>query len=180
MKKFKIFTIGHSTYDIKTFKKILKKYNIKQIIDIRSIPYSKHNPQFNFDTFSKTLRNSKFGYRHLKILGGLRYAKKDSINDAWINKSFRGFADYMQTKEFENGLKTLIKIAKRKRVAIMCSEILPWRCHRSLIGDALLIRGFDVKDIYNIKTCKPHEITKWAKVNGMQITYPKNKSILNF
>lgn len=168
-----IFSIGHSTHDISTFKALLKAYGINQVIDIRSIPQSRHNPQFNFDTLPKTLRNSKIGYRHLKALGGLRHTTKDSINTAWHNRSFRGFADYMQTKTFQDGIELLITLAKKKNVVIMCAEAVPWRCHRSLIGDALLVRGVAVQDIYSTTECKKHKLTAWAKIRGTHITYPE-------
>jgi len=174
--KIKIFTIGHSIHDLKTFKTILKTYNINQVIDIRSIPKSRHNPQFNFETLPTKLRNAKIGYRHIKNLGGLRHAKKDSINIGWHNTSFRGFADYMQTEEFEAGIELLIKIAKKKHIVIMCAESVPWRCHRSLIGDALLVRNISVIDIYSATESKQHTLTPWVKVRGMHITYPENKS----
>ena len=168
-----VFTIGHSTRDIPTFKALLKHYGINQVVDIRSIPRSRHNPQFNFDTLPTILRNSKIGYRHLKALGGLRRTTKNSINTAWHNASFRGYADYMQTNTFGYGLTLLISIAKKKQVVIMCAEAVPWCCHRSLVADALTIRGIIVKDIYSATECKQHTLTPWAKVHGTNITYPK-------
>jgi uncharacterized protein (DUF488 family) len=170
-----IFTIGHSTHDIKTFKALLRAYGINQVIDVRTIPRSRHNPQFNQDIVSKSLRNSKINYRHIKALGGLRHAKKDSINTAWKNASFRGFADYMQTEAFKKGLDKLIDLAKHKRIVIMCSEAVPWRCHRSLIADALLIRGFEVHDIFTATKSTKHTLTPWAKVRNLTITYPSTK-----
>jgi len=170
--KKKIFTIGHSTHDMATFKTILRAYGINQLIDVRSIPRSRHNPQFNADTIAPTLRNAKIGYRSMKGLGGLRHARKDSVNTAWLNASFRGFADYMQTEAFKKNLEKLIQLSTKKHIAIMCGEAVPWRCHRSLIGDALLIRGIDVIDIYSATQSKPHTLTPWAKVHGLQITYP--------
>jgi uncharacterized protein (DUF488 family) len=173
--KMCIYTIGHSTHSLADFKAILKAYHINQLVDIRSIPRSRHNPQFNFDTFPRFLRSSKIGYRHAKNLGGLRRAYPDSINTAWENASFRGFADYMQTPSFEKGLVKLIQLAQKKTVVIMCGEAVPWRCHRSLIGDALLARGIKVVDIYSPTNAKPHKKTPWAKISGGKITYPKVK-----
>lgn len=173
MKKLCVFTIGHSTRSIEEFLEILKHYNINELIDIRTIPKSRHNPQFNGPELAHTLRNHHIGYRHEKKLGGLRHAHKDSINMAWENASFRGFADYMQSEDFKDGIQELIEIAHHKTVAIMCAEALPWRCHRSLIGDALLVRGIEVEDIYSITSHKPHELTPWAQVHGSTITYPK-------
>lgn len=172
-KKINIFTIGHSTRSIEDFLAILKHYNIIELIDIRTVPKSRHNPQFNEHELAHVLRNHHIGYRHEKDLGGLRHAHKDSVNMGWENFSFRGFADYMQTDEFHDALKKLIEIAHEKTVAIMCAEAVPWRCHRSLIGDALLVHGFDVEDIYSVTSVKSHTLTPWAVVHGKKITYPK-------
>jgi uncharacterized protein (DUF488 family) len=171
-KKICVFTIGHSTRPIEEFLEILKSYHITELVDIRTIPKSRHNPQFNGDTLAHVVRNHHIGYRHQKNLGGLRHTHKDSINMAWENSSFRGFADYMQTDEFKDALQELIKIAHHKTVAIMCAEAVPWRCHRSLIGDALLIHDIDVEDIYSLTSVKPHTLTPWAVVKGTSITYP--------
>lgn len=171
-KKLHIFTIGHSTRPLEDFLEILKHYNINEVVDIRTIPKSRHNPQYNEHELAHFLRNHHIGYRHQKNLGGLRHAHADSINTAWHNASFRGFADYMQTEEFKDGIEKLIDTAKEKTVVIMCSEAVPWRCHRSLVGDALLVRGIEVIDIYNITSSKSHILTPWASVNGINITYP--------
>lgn len=167
-----IFTIGHSTRSIEDFLKILKHYSITELIDIRTIPKSRHNPQFNGPELAHVLRNHHIGYRYEKNLGGLRHTHPGSINTAWLNLSFRGFADYMQTEEFKDGIQELIKIAHKKTVVIMCSEAVPWRCHRSLIGDALLVRAIEVDDIFSMKSVKSHKLTPWAVVRGTTITYP--------
>lgn len=171
-KKLCVFTIGHSTRTFEAFIAILKHYNITELIDIRTIPKSRHNPQFNEPELAHALRNHHIGYRHQKNLGGLRHAHADSINTAWHNASFRGFADYMQTPDFKAGIAELVKIAHEKTVVIMCSEAVPWRCHRSLIGDALLVRNITVEDIFSKTLCKPHTLTPWAVVHGTKITYP--------
>lgn len=171
-KKICIFTIGHSTRSIEDFLEILKQYHISEVVDIRSIPKSRHNPQFNSDELAHVLRNHHIGYRHQKDLGGLRYAHKNSVNVAWRNASFRGYADYMQTEEFKEGIQKLIETAHDKVVVIMCAESVPWRCHRSLIGDALLVRDVQVEDIYSMTSVKPHSLTPWAVVHGTNITYP--------
>jgi len=171
-KKLCIFTIGHSTRSLEEFLTILKHYNITEVIDIRTIPKSRHNPQFNGQELAHFLRNHHIGYRHQKNLGGLRHAHADSVNMAWKNASFRGFADYMQTAEFKDGINELIKIAHEKTIVIMCAEAVPWRCHRSLIGDALLVHDLEVEDIYSITSIRPHKLTPWAIVNGITITYP--------
>lgn len=168
-----VFTIGHSTHTIGEFLEMLKAHGIEQIVDVRTIPKSRHNPQYNSGTLSETLKRSGIAYVHLPKLGGLRHAKKDSINTAWENASFRGFADYMQTGEFEEGLRELLEIAKGRKTAIMCAEALPWRCHRSLIGDALLVRGVAVLDIMSRASVKPHAMTPWAEIEGTKVIYPK-------
>lgn len=166
-----LFTIGHSTRPIEDFLKILKHYNITEVIDIRTIPKSRYNPQFNGQALAHVLRNHHIGYRHQKNLGGLRYSHSDSLNTGWKNASFRGFADYMQTKEFKDGLDELINSAHEKIIVIMCAEAVPWRCHRSLIADALLAHGIKVDDIFSITSAKPHKLTRWAKVRDKTVTY---------
>jgi uncharacterized protein (DUF488 family) len=167
-----IFTIGHSTRTIDEFIEILHEFEIKTVVDIRTIPKSRHNPQFNGDALKDSLKEARIGYLHKKGLGGLRHSKKDSPNTAWRNASFRGFADYMQTEEFEESLAKLVLIGEKETIAIMCAEAVPWRCHRSLIADALLVRGVDVRHIMTSNTDREHTITPWAKVRGKRITYP--------
>lgn len=171
-KKKIIYTIGHSTRTLEEFVKILQAYKIKELVDIRSIPRSRYTPQFNEETLSQDLAKFGIDYQHLTDLGGLRKTRKDSPNGAWKNESFRGFADYMQTENFQHGLKELTEIAKKKTTAIMCAEAVPWRCHRSMVGDALLVRGFEVKDIFNLTEAREEKITEFAKVVGEKITYP--------
>jgi uncharacterized protein (DUF488 family) len=171
-KRATIYTIGHSTHSIAEFLDMLKHQHVTELIDIRTIPKSRHNPQFNGPDLAHVLRNHHIGYRHQKSLGGLRHTSTNSINTAWENSSFRGFADYMQTSEFKEGLDGLIKTALEKTVAIMCAEAVPWRCHRSLIGDALLAHDIAVKDIFSVTSVKEHTLTPWAQVDGTNITYP--------
>ena len=168
-----IYTIGHSTHTIAEFVEMLQAFHIEMLVDVRSIPKSRHNPQFNKEELKKSLHEREIDYVHLGLLGGLRHTTKASVNTAWKNASFRGFADYMQGSEFAEGMEQLVGLAKDKRVAIMCSEAVPWRCHRSLIGDALLVRNYHVEDIMSGKTTKPHTLTPWAKVRGVKITYPE-------
>ena len=167
-----VFTIGHSTRTWKVFLELLRVHGIKRVIDVRSIPRSRHNPQFNRETLSAKLRSAKIGYVHVRKLGGLRNARRDSPNMGWHNASFRGFADYMQTPDFEAGLERLIKLAKQKKSALMCAEAVPWRCHRSLIADALMVRGIHVADIMSGKHSQAHSLTSFARVQGNRITYP--------
>jgi uncharacterized protein (DUF488 family) len=171
-----VFTIGHSNHTWKDFLELLRAHGVKRVVDVRTIPRSRHNPQFNRDTLSAKLRAARIGYVHLRKLGGLRHARRDSPNMGWRNSSFRGFADYMQTPEFEAGLHRLMKLAAQKRSAIMCAEAVPWRCHRSLIADALTVRGIQVDDIMSVRHLRVHSITRFARVRGDHITYPLSKA----
>jgi uncharacterized protein (DUF488 family) len=155
---------------------LLKAHGIEYLADVRTIPRSKHNPQYNSQALGDSLRLHNIGYEHMPGLGGLRHAKKDSINTGWENASFRGFADYMQTGEFEESLQKLMEKATEKTTAIMCAEAVPWRCHRSLIGDALLIRGVAVLDIMSRTSVKEHSLTPWAETDGKRITYPQSQA----
>ncbi len=167
-----VYTVGHSTRSLDDFVGLLRAYGIERLVDVRSIPRSRHNPQFNHDTLGTFLRNRRIGYRHMKELGGLRRTRADSLNTGWHNASFRGFADYMQTPEFVAAVTKLVELAREKTTVIMCAEAVPWRCHRSLIGDALIVRGVDVMDIYTSKSAKPHTITPMAEIHGERVTYP--------
>ena len=167
-----ILTVGHSTRARQEFIDLLQANGVKQLIDVRTIPRSRHNPQFNRPVLSRALRRRGIGYRHMAGLGGLRHSRRDSINTGWRNKSFRGYADYMQTSKFQIALHKLIAHARQKRVALMCAEAVPWRCHRSLIADALLIRGFPVEEIQSATRRRPHSLTPWIHVEGTRITYP--------
>ncbi len=168
-----VYTIGHSTHPIDEFTKILQAYEIRLLADVRTIPGSRRNPQFNQAELEQHLREHGIGYVHLKELGGLRRTTKSSINTGWRNLSFRGYADYMQTEDFRAAIEWLIELARGQRTAIMCSEAVPWRCHRSLIGDALLVRNFHVVDIMGETSARPHALTPWAKVDGVSVTYPE-------
>lgn len=168
-----IFTIGHSTLALEKFLDALKVNSLELLADVRTIPRSRRNPQFNIETLPAELAKAGIEYRHLSALGGLRHARPDSINTAWINASFRGFADYMQTREFEHGLAELAEMARSRRTAIMCAEAVPWRCHRSLISDALTVRGWPVEHITGAGRPHTHRLTSFAHVEGMIITYPQ-------
>ncbi len=167
-----ILTVGHSTRPIDEFLRILEAHGVEQLVDVRTIPKSRHNPQFNSDALAASLAARGIAYTHIPGLGGLRHPRKDSINLGWKNASFRGYADYMQTPQFEASLGELIAMAKDRRTAIMCAEAVPWRCHRSLIGDALTARGMVVEDIFSATTRKPHAYTPFAKIEGKVVTYP--------
>ena len=167
-----VLTVGHSTRSQEDFVALLQAHAVKRLVDVRSIPRSRHNPQFNRDRIASALRRAGVSYLHMKDLGGLRHPRSDSPNPAWRNASFRGFADYMQTRRFAAGLRKLMKIAKTKQTAIMCAEAVPWKCHRSLIADALLAHGYRVEEILSLKRTRPHVLTPWARVKGAKITYP--------
>jgi uncharacterized protein (DUF488 family) len=167
-----IYTIGHSTRSLDELVSLLKHYKIEQLVDVRSVPRSRHTPQFNADNLAKELPKVGLSYTHLAKLGGLRHTTKDSPNAGWRNASFRGYADYMQTEDFAAGMDELLDLAKDKTCAIMCAEAVPWRCHRSMIGDALLVRNVEVIDIFDAKKTQAEKLTSFAQVKGTAITYP--------
>lgn len=167
-----VLTVGHSTRAQDDFIALLRAHGVKRLVDIRTIPRSRHNPQFNRDQIGAALRRAGITYLHMKALGGLRHARPDSLNTAWRNASFRGFADYMQTREFARGPRRLMGMARTKQTAIMCAEAVPWRCHRSLIADALLAHGYRVDEIESLKRTRPHVLTPWARLLGSKISYP--------
>lgn len=166
-----IFTIGYSTLPIERFIDILKSYDVQKLIDVRSIPRSRHCPDYNEDVLCQFLKEAKIRYCHMKQLGGLRHASKNSVNTGWINASFRGFADYMQTKEFEVGLEKLKKMVEKKICVIMCAEGVFWRCHRSLIADALQLDGYNVFHIQSKKTAKAHVLTSFLHLIDGKMVY---------
>jgi uncharacterized protein (DUF488 family) len=170
-----IFTIGHSTRSLQTLLALLQAHAIATVIDIRTIPKSRHCPQFNKEELKQFLKSKKIGYQHMKNLGGFRHAKKDSVNTGWKNASFRGFADYMQSAPFKKGLEKLEKIGEKKRCVLMCAEAVPWRCHRSLIADALSVRKWKVFHIQSRKTAKAHKRTSFLKVKKGMLVYPFSK-----
>jgi uncharacterized protein (DUF488 family) len=168
-----ILTIGHSNRALEEFLALLEAHGVGRLVDVRTIPRSRHNPQFNTDSLKKSLNAAGIGYTHMKNLGGLRHAARDSINNGWRNASFRGYADYMQTPEFDATLARLIKFAAKKRCAVMCAEAVPWRCHRSLIADALAARGISVEHIMSRTNRREHSLTPYARVRGIKLTYPE-------
>jgi uncharacterized protein (DUF488 family) len=171
-----IFTVGHSNRSIAEFLALLKSHGVKRLVDVRTIPRSRHNPQFNREALAASVRRAHIAYTHLPKLGGLRRARADSVNTGWQNSSFRGFADYMQTPEFAAALARLEKLAKTKLCAIMCAEAVPWRCHRSLIADALTVRGHAVEHIMTPARRNLHKLTPFARVRGKRLTYPPNRA----
>lgn len=167
-----IFTIGHSTRTIEDFVALLQAHHVAQVLDIRSIPRSRMNPQFNRDTLPTSLEPAGIQYSHMPALGGLRHPRADSPNTAWRNASFRGYADYMQTPEFDEAIDRLVTFGAEQQTAVMCAEAVPWRCHRSLVADALTARGFPVEHIMNLTRSDPHKLTPFAQIDGKRVWYP--------
>lgn len=178
-KPLTIFTVGHSTRPIEEFIELLRANAVKQLIDIRTIPKSRRNPQFSSEALAASLAEAGIEYVHMKALGGLRHPRKDSVNLGWRNEGFRGYADYMQTPEFNTALEAAIRLAERKPSTLMCAEAVPWRCHRSLVSDALLTRGVDVLEIISNAAPKKHTLTPFARVEGKRLTYPMAKDQLS-
>jgi uncharacterized protein (DUF488 family) len=167
-----IYTIGHSNHPLEKFIEMLQSHGIEFVGDVRTVPRSRYNPQYNSDSLPVSLKDCGIAYRHLPALGGLRHTIKGSTNTGWENASFRGYADYMQTEGFRGGLAELTALAEEKKTAIMCAESLPWRCHRNLLSDALLVRGITVLHIMSAASAKEHALTSFAHVEGESITYP--------
>lgn len=167
-----LYTVGHSTRSLDEFVGLLRERDVEQVIDIRTVPRSRHNPQFDQQALAVSLHDRGTIYTHMKDLGGLRHSRADSPNQGWRNASFRGFADYMQTKEFEEALEQLIDAAHERRTAIMCAEAVPWRCHRYLISDALVARGYAVEHIMGPGALRPHKLNPLAVVSDGELSYP--------
>jgi len=168
-----IYTIGHSTRTLDQFQNLLRRNRIELLIDVRTVPRSRHVPHFNSDALERALKQTRIEYRHFKSLGGLRKPDKDSINTGWRNAGFRGFADYMQTEKFQRGVAEVLSWASKKRLALMCAEAVPWRCHRSLIADVLVVRRWQVWHIISDSSSNSHELTPFAVVESDRIIYPK-------
>ena len=171
-----VLTVGHSTRPLDEFIALLEAHTVARLIDVRTVPRSRHNAQFNRDTLPAALATEGIGYEHVAGLGGFRKTHAGSQNRGWRNTSFRGYADYMQTTEFADQLERLIAIAKRERIVLMCAEAVPWRCHRSLIADALVVHHVRVEEIISTTRRHVHTLTPFAKVSGMAITYPREEA----
>ena len=167
-----LYTIGHSTRTLEELVALLRASDIRVLADIRTVPRSRRNPQFNMDTLARELPRSGIRYEHLAKLGGLRRALKDSQNTGWRNASFRGYADYMQTEDFAAGLREIEALRAHGSVALMCAEAVPWRCHRSLVADALSARGIGVRHIVGAAAPRPHRLTSFARIDGERVIYP--------
>ncbi|HTP42787.1 MAG TPA: DUF488 domain-containing protein [Nitrospiria bacterium] len=173
-----IYTVGHSTRPIENFLAILNVHDIARLVDVRTIPKSRHNPQFNSTLLAASLKEVGIRYQHCPGLGGLRKPSKDSRNMGWKHPGFRGFADYMETAEFEAALQDLIQSAVKQHNAIMCAEALWWRCHRSLIADALLVRGIGVVHLMGPRKIEPHRLTPFAAMHNGRLSYPAGQPSL--
>ncbi len=167
-----VFTIGHSTRTLEEFVELLKAYSVNLLVDVRTVPRSRHNPQFNKETLPTSLKQNGIRYIHMPEIGGLRHPKRDSINLAWKNSGFRGYADYMQTQEFTDNLLKIVALARENCLALMCAEALPWRCHRNLLSDALVVQHIKVEHIISKDSTIDHQLTEFAYVEGTKITYP--------
>jgi uncharacterized protein (DUF488 family) len=167
-----IYTIGHSTRTLEEFVELLKSCGISLLVDVRTVPRSRHNPQFNKETLPASLKPHGIRYIHMPEIGGLRHPKRDSINLAWENSGFRGYADYMQTQEFTDNLLKIVALARENCLALMCAEALPWKCHRNLLSDALVVRHIKVEHIISKDSTINHQLTEFAHVEGTKITYP--------
>lgn len=168
-----VFTVGHSTRPIEEFTGLLTGHGVTLLMDVRTVPGSRHNPQYNREALPGALAPHRIGYQHVPGLGGFRKPQPDSHNAGWRNRSFRGYADYMQTPEFAGHLAELLEAAGRERIALMCSEAVPWRCHRSLIADALLVHGVQVEELVSPTRSQAHRLTPFARVEGTVLTYPE-------
>jgi hypothetical protein len=166
-------TIGHSTRSIEEFLDLLRHHGVERLVDIRTIPRSRRNPQFNTEALAKSLVREGIDYAHIKELGGLRHPRPDSINLGWRNEGFRGYADYMQTGEFDEAVSRLLQQCEGKRCAVMCAEAVPWRCHRSLLSDALVARGIGVEHILSGGRHDVHNLTPFARIENERVTYPQ-------
>ena len=167
-----VYTIGHSNRPIEEFLALLREHGIERVLDIRTVPKSRHNPQFGQDQLPASLEAAGIGYAYIRELGGLRRAHKDTPNSGWRNASVRGYADHMQTRDFKEHVEEVAGMAQASRCALMCAEAVPWRCHRSMVADALTVRGVAVEHIINKGKTKPHTLTPFAHVIGTRITYP--------
>jgi uncharacterized protein (DUF488 family) len=170
-----VLTVGHSTRPIEEFIELLKAHGVQRVVDVRTVPKSRRNPQFGQDLLPASLGSAGIAYTHMPALGGLRRARADSPNTGWRNASFRGYADHMQTAQFAHGVEDVIRLSRTERIALMCAEAVPWRCHRSLIADALLVRGIASADIASPTRRTPHKLTPFARVEGTQVTYPPGR-----
>lgn len=167
-----VYAVGHSTRPFDELVELLNAHGIELLCDVRTIPRSRANPQFNLASLKRRLPRRGIRYRHLPRLGGLRRPAKDSVNTAWEHRGFRGYADYMGTPEFRRALESFIALSRTRRTAVMCAEGNPFRCHRRLLADALTARGVPVLHVVSRKSAREHALTEFARVRGKSVTYP--------
>jgi uncharacterized protein (DUF488 family) len=173
MIRFDAYTMGFSNRSWEETLEILNVFKLGRLVDIRTLPGSKHTPQFNLEHLQKELPKSGIEYVHMKNLGGLRKPLKDStVNSAWQNSGFRGYADYMQTPGFAGALDELVRLIKEKPTVYCCTEAVFWRCHRQLVSDALLVRGYHIGHVFSATKVEEHKLTKFLKAEGTRVTYP--------
>jgi uncharacterized protein (DUF488 family) len=173
-----LYTVGHSTRSLEELVDLLRAWGVQQVVDVRTIPRSRRNQQFEGEALRRSLAAAGLSYLHLKSLGGLRRPRRDSPNTAWHNDSFRGYADFMQTPEFEQALQLLLEEARTMPTAILCAEAVPWRCHRSMIADALAARGLAVRHILSLTSAPLHELHPAARVDSQgRISYPASPHV---
>ncbi len=166
-----VFTVGHSSRALEEFIALLRAHGVEQVVDVRRFPASRRHPHFNGPALAAALAAVGMGYRHLPELGGRRAPRPDSIHTAWKDAGFRGYADHMETPAFEAALEAVVREAVQVQIALMCAEALPWRCHRRLIADALLVRGIPVEHILDFRRRERHRLTPWARVEGTRLIY---------
>ena len=166
-----IWTIGHSTRSAKEFSEILREHRIEALVDVRSFPGSRRYPHVNKGQLSETLPNVGIEYRHMPELGGRRRPRAGSKNIAWQNEGFRGYADYMETADFQKGIEALLELGRNKRTSVMCAEALWWRCHRSLIADYLKAGAVEVIHILSAGKTQPHPYTSAARIIDGHLSY---------
>jgi uncharacterized protein (DUF488 family) len=167
-----LYTVGHSTRSLDELVELLKAHDVHGVADVRRFAGSRRLPHFNAENLATALPERGLAYLPCPQLGGRRTPRPDSPNDAWRNASFRAYADYMQTPAFVEALGQLMERARETPLAMMCAEAVPWRCHRSLIADGLIVRGWTVIDIMSPRQATPHKLTPFAHVEGTQVTYP--------
>jgi len=175
-----VWTIGHSTRSLDELLALLRAHAVDTLVDVRTVPRSRRHPHFSKDALTETLPRASIAYTHMPGLGGLRKPRKDSPNTGWRTEGFRGYADYMQSEEFGRNVMTLMTLAAGARVVTMCAEAVPWRCHRMLLSDALVVRGATVRHIIGAGEPSPHQLTPWAHRHGVRITYPPPQGEFSF
>ena len=174
----KVYTIGHSTRSLEAFLALLQTHGVELLVDVRSFPRSRRNPQFNLETLGPELAKAGIGYLHFRELGGMRRPRPDSANTAWQVDGFRGYADHMATPEFAAGLAGLLEAAAGRQTAVMCAEAVPWECHRQLLADALVARSVPVEHILGEGRREAHQLSPYARITGVEVTYPGIMSAL--